>query len=138
LNKKLKSFLTKLSPILGAGAVGVCPLCWIGSASLLSFLGLGALIPLWQWLVFVFLGLGFIGFVFDFKAHNNIYPILMYLIGGYLLYIGRYVYIAAGLGEWPIWGAGGVLILVAVTSNKWQFKRMKICPKHDHINKEKI
>jgi len=33
----LKKVFTRLTPILGAGAIGVCPLCWIGSASLLTY-----------------------------------------------------------------------------------------------------
>jgi len=45
MNAKLKKVLTFLTPVLGAGAIGVCPLCWIGSASLLTYAGLGALIP---------------------------------------------------------------------------------------------
>lgn len=43
MNQFTKNLLTRLSPILGAGTIGVCPLCWIGSASLLTYLGLGHL-----------------------------------------------------------------------------------------------
>jgi hypothetical protein len=65
MNTKLQKVITFLSPILGAGAIGVCPLCWIGSASLLTYLGLGALIPWWRWIGFGLVAFGGIGFVLD-------------------------------------------------------------------------
>ena len=120
-----KKLLTQLSPILGAGAVGVCPLCWLGSASLLTYIGLGALIPVWQWIVFVFLGFGLIGFMFDYRSHKNIYPIILLFAGGILLYVGRYVFVGADFGYWQIWGSGTILILVAVVYNKKLFNKKK-------------
>ena len=119
----LKNILTKLSPILGAGAVGVCPLCWIGSASLLTYLGLGSLIPVWRWLVFVLLALSLVGFILDYRFHKNFYPLVLLTVGGILLYLGRYVYGGAGFTGWQIWGSGAVLILVAVIYNKRIFKQ---------------
>ena len=120
-----KKLLTQLSPILGAGAVGVCPLCWLGSASLLTYLGLGSLIPIWQGLVFVFLGLALIGFYLDYRSHKNIRPIVLLVVGATLLFIGRYVFVAANFGYWQIWGPGAVLILVAVVYNKKLFNKKK-------------
>lgn len=125
MKENWKKLLTQLSPILGAGAIGVCPLCWLGSASLLTYLGLGALIPVWQWVVFVFLGLGLIGFVLDYRSHKNIYPIILLIVGGILLYVGRYVFVGADFGYWPIWGLGAVIILVAVVYNKKLFNKKK-------------
>ena len=118
-----KNILTKLSPILGAGAVGVCPLCWIGSASLLTYLGLGSLIPVWRWLVFVLLTLSLVGFMLDYRFHKNFYPLTLLTVGGILLYLGRYVYGGAGFTGWQIWGSGAALILVAVVYNKTIFKK---------------
>ena len=118
-----KKFFSSLAPILGAGAVGVCPICWLGSASLLTYLGLGALIPIWQWLVFALIGLGLVGFLFDYKSHKNIRPVLLLLIGAILLYVGRYVFVDAGFGYWQIWGTGAILIIIAVVFNKREFKK---------------
>ncbi|MEX0931038.1 MAG: hypothetical protein WDZ68_01955 [Candidatus Paceibacterota bacterium] len=118
-------FATKFAPILGAGAVGVCPLCWLGSASLLTYLGLGALIPVWQGFVFVLIGIGLIGFLLDFRSHKNIKPILLLIAGAILLYVGRYFFIGADFGYWPIWGTGALLIVVAVILNKREFKKEK-------------
>ena len=118
-----KKFLSSLAPILGAGAVGVCPICWLGSASLLTYLGLGALIPIWQWLVLVLMGLGLVGFLFDYRSHKNIYPVLLLIVGAVVLYVGRYVFVGAGLGYWPIWGTGAILIVIAVIFNKREFKK---------------
>ena len=116
-----KTFLSRFAPILGAGAVGACPLCWIGSASLLTYLGLGALIPIWKWVVLIFLGLGLVGFAFDFRSHRNPYPLALLAAGGALLYLGRYVYGGIPFGGWQIWGPGAVLVLIAVFYNKKMF-----------------
>ena len=124
MNVSVKKIPTWLSPILGAGAVGVCPLCWIGSASLLTYLGLGALVPLWNWIILVLLGLGVVGFIFDYRAHKNPYPLVFLIAGGTLLYLGRYVFGGAGFGGWQIWVPGGLLVIGAVIYNKKQFSRL--------------
>ena len=79
-----KKIFTTLAPILGAGAISVCPLCWIGSASLLTYLGLGALIPAWRWLAFGLIALGAVGFIFDYRAHKNPKPLILLTLGAIL------------------------------------------------------
>ena len=111
-----------LAPVLGAGAIGVCPLCWIGSASLLTYLGLGALIPAWRWLAFGLIALGAVGFIFDYRAHKNPKPLILLALGAILLYVGRYVFLSTW-GAWPIWGIGGILIIAAVIYNKSFFRK---------------
>lgn len=118
-----KPFLSRLAPVLGAGAVGACPLCWVGSAALLTYLGLGALIPVWRKLAIGLLILGLVGFIFDFRSHRNPFPLALLIFGGGLLYLGRYVYGGAGFAGWPIWGPGAVLVLVAVIYNKRMFRK---------------
>lgn len=117
-----KKLLTTLSPILGAGAIGVCPLCWIGSSSLLTYLGLGALIPVWRSLAFGLIAIGAVGFIFDYRAHKNPKPLLLLVVGAVLLYIGRYVF-ASTWGAWWIWGPGAILIIAAVIYNKSLFRK---------------
>lgn len=120
---KIKKLQTMLLPVLGAGAVGACPLCWIGSASLLTYLGLGVLIPIWRQLAFAMLFIAGIGFVLDFRSHKNIVPLILLIAGGLLLYLGRYVYGGNDFAGWPIWGIGGILVLIAVFYNKSMFRR---------------
>lgn len=117
----VKKMFTRLAPLLGAGAVGACPLCWIGSASLLTYLGLGALIPVWRWIVGVLLGLRFVGFLFDYRSHKNVYPLVVLVAGGVLLYLGRYVFGVRGLAAGSSGGVGAVLVLFAIVYNKRQF-----------------
>lgn len=124
MNNLGRKLITRLAPILGAGAIGVCPLCWIGSASLLTYLGLGALIPWWRWIGFGFIVLGGIGFVLDYRFHKNPRPLIMLIVGGILLYIGRYVF-ASTWGAWWIWGPGALLIMSAVIYNKQQFSKQR-------------
>ncbi|MBI2641733.1 hypothetical protein HYW87_04030 [Candidatus Roizmanbacteria bacterium] len=118
----LRKLQTVILPILGAGAIGVCPLCWIGSASLLTYLGLGVLIPIWRQLAFGMLFIAGIGFLLDFRSHRNVIPLILLLIGGVFLYIGRYVFLSTW-GAWPIWGVGGLLVIGAVIYNKRLFRK---------------
>ncbi len=116
---------TIILPVLGAGAIGVCPLCWIGSASLLTYLGLASLIPIWRQLAFIMLFIAGVGFLLDFRSHKNIIPLILLTLGGILLYVGRYVFLSTW-GAWPIWGLGGMLIIVAVIYNKRLFVKPRI------------
>ncbi|MBI2459739.1 MAG: hypothetical protein HYV53_04290 [Parcubacteria group bacterium] len=120
-----KKLLTRLAPVLGAGAIGVCPLCWIGSASLLTYFGLGALIPVWRWIAFWFIALGAVGFIFDCRAHKNPKPLILLIIGAVLLYVGRYVFLSTW-GAWQIWGTGAILIIAAIIYNKKLFKKQNL------------
>ena len=120
--KLLTRIQTIFLPILGAGAVGVCPLCWIGSASLLTYLGLGVVIPIWRQLAFGMLFIAGIGFLLDFRSHRNVIPLILLILGGILLYIGRYIFLST-FGAWPIWGLGGLLVLGAVIYNKQLFNK---------------
>ncbi|MCR4263733.1 MAG: MerC domain-containing protein [Candidatus Roizmanbacteria bacterium] len=132
MNQTAKNILTRLTPILGAGAVGACPLCWIGSASLLTYLGLGVLIPVWQWIVSVFLALALVGFVLDYRSHKNFYPLVLLVIGGAILLYGRYGPLGGeGFTGWQVWGPGAILVLAAVIYNKRQFSKKS----HEHHEK---
>ena len=128
----IKKLQTILLPILGADAIGACPACWLGSASLLTYLGLGSLIPIWRQLAFGTLFIAGIGFVLDFRSHRNVTPFILLIIGGVLLYLGRYVYGGSDFIGWQIWGPGGLIVLVAVIYNRNLFKAYK------HIGHEKI
>lgn len=119
----MERLLKTLSPILGAGAVGACPLCWIGSASLLTYLGLGALIPIWRNMVLALLIGGGLGFLLDYRSHKNILPFIIFLAGATLLWSGRYVYGGPGFGGWPIWGLGSLLVIFAVIYNRRLFRK---------------
>lgn len=50
-----KKLLTMLAPVLGAGAIGVCPLCWIGLPPSLHIKIQSHLFCLFQALFFYFL-----------------------------------------------------------------------------------
>lgn len=117
-----RSMLSVASPVGSAAAVGVCPACLAASASALSWLGLGALIPVWRPIAFGLLALGILGFLRDFQKHRQALPLLLLVSGGILLYLGRYVFGGAGFGGWPIWGPGAILALVATVLNRRLFR----------------
>ena len=120
----LRRLQTILLPILGAGAIGVCPLCWLGSASLLTYLGLGAVIPFWRWIGFGFIAIAGVGFILDYRSHRNPYPLVLLILGAILLYVGRYVFLSTW-GAWPIWGTGAIVIILATIYNKRLFRKPK-------------
>ena len=135
MKEGFKKLLSLLSSILGIGAVGVCPLCWAASASFLSYIGLGILIPVWRKIALAFLILGTVGFVLDYRRHKNIIPLILLIFGGATLFMGRYVFVVQpklhifsgleGFSGWPIWGLGGVMIIGAVIYNRLLFKQPK-------------
>lgn len=116
--------LSILSPLTGTGGVGFCPACVAVSASVLSWLGLSALIPVWRPIAFTLLGLGLLGFALDWRVHRNPLPLSLLTVGGVLLYLGRYVYGGPEFGGWSIWGPGAVLAVAGVLTNRWLFRRL--------------
>lgn len=130
MNKVLRRILSFFSPLAGTGGVGVCPLCVVLSASVLTWLGFGALIPYWRAFSFVLLGLGFIGFLLDYRKHKNLLPVIVLVIGGVLLYLGRYVYGGRQFKGWPIWGPGGLLVIFAVFYNRYLFRKEALIEHH--------
>lgn len=135
MKEKFQKLLSLLAPLFGTGAVGVCPLCWAASASFLSYIGLGVLIPFWRKIALAFLILGTIGFVLDYRRHKNIIPLILLIVGGITLFVGRYVFVIQpklhifsgieGFAGWQVWGVGGILIIIAVIYNRLQFKKLK-------------
>lgn len=125
MNPVLRKTLSVFSPLLGTGGVGVCPACVSASAALLSWLGLGLLIPIWRPIAFGLLGLGVIGFTADFFHHRKPLPLFLLLFGSGLLYVGRYVYGGPQFGGWPLWLLGMALTITAVMLNRRQFRHVR-------------
>lgn len=92
---------------------------------MLTYVGLGGLIPYWRWLSFGLIGLGALGFVRDMKKHKKPWPIVLLFAGAVLLYFGRYVYGGPDFGGWPIWGLGAIAVVLAVIWNRMLFRRRK-------------
>lgn len=127
---QVSRLLSFFSPLLGTGGVGVCPACVAVSAALLSWLGLGFLIPIWRPIAFTLLALGLIGFLVDLRKHRNLLPLVLLIAGSFLLYLGRYVYGGPEFTGWPIWGPGALLVVAAVWWNRWLFRRLRLVSGH--------
>ncbi len=110
--------IMKNENISTTGAVGsvlgiaVCPLCLPFSATLLSSLGIGVVIPFWPLIIGLFFLLAVIGFVRSFQVHKKIIPLILLILGGIVLYVGRYV-----VGMDSVWITGAVFIVSAVVAN---------------------
>lgn len=117
--------LSWLSPLLGTGGVGVCPACVTASATLLSWLGLGILVPVWRPIALTLLGLGVIGFIVDWWRHQNPWPLALLVTGSFLLYVGRYVFGGPQFTGWELWLPGMVITITAVYFNRKQFRHFR-------------
>lgn len=130
-----------ISPVVGTGGIGFCPACVAASASILTWLGLGVLIPVWRPIAFSLLFLGLLGFILDWRKHRNIVPILLLIAGGALLYLGRYVFGGKNFGGWQIWLPGAFLVISAAFYNRRLFSKFGInlyrCPECGYLYREK-
>lgn len=112
-------------PAVFAIVLGVlCPLCFIGI--LLFTAGLGSvLITIVPWLkplLIIVITAALIGFIFSFKLHKNIIPLVLTLVAGSLIYYGNYVSYNPNLTY-----LGGFLIIGAVGLDWWLRRQVKEC-----------
>lgn len=78
------------------------------------------------------LGLSIVGFALDYRSHQTMYPLILLVLGGTLLYLGRYTFGGAGFTGWQIWVPGAIFVIIAVVYNKRQFSKPSHYP-HAHI-----
>lgn len=117
-NNQLKKLSTTLAPILGAGGIGACSISCMGSASLLTFIGLGAIAPFWWWISFGLILLGALGLIIDYNTHRKPWPLILLVLGGIVLYFGRYYVNGEEYLDWLVWGLGAILIITSVFYNR--------------------
>ncbi len=105
------------TPLLGAIGMGLCPVL---TATALSTVGLGILAPIWMWLSTALLIAGLVGYSLDYRYHHQSAPVILFVSGGLLLWVGRYSPLGGtGWEGWPLWGSGGLLVLAAFALNLW-------------------
>ncbi len=107
-----KEALSNTGAIGSVAGIAACPLCVPFFTSLLASFGLGALIPFWQPIVGVFFAIALYGFISAFRIHRQVSPLLLLIIGGALLWMGRYI-----VGEDLVWIAGAIFMTVAIFLN---------------------
>ena len=101
--------------LLGAIGMGLCPVL---TATALSTIGLGVLAPIWMWLSAALLVAGLVGYALDYRYHRQIAPVILFVVGGLLLWVGRYSPLGGtGWQGWQLWGSGGLLVLTAFALN---------------------
>ncbi len=79
--------------ITSAAFGALCPICYIGPA--LASAGMGSTL-FFTALYFKYVLLGLIafsalGYFFNYRTHKNIFPLLLTIIGGFLMYYGQYI-----------------------------------------------
>ena len=122
---KAKDNLTGIPAILAIVLGVLCPLCFIGvlllSAGLSSILV--AIVPWLRPLLVVVIIIALAGFTLSFRLHKNIFPLIITLVAGGLMYYGNYISYNTNLTY-----LGGFLIVTAVASDWWFRKQIKDCP----------
>ncbi len=113
---KRKTFLAPAGSFGSVLAVTLCPICKPALAAFLASIGLGIIVheSVMQSILIVFLILTFAGLFWScLKVHRKIIPLILGVILGILLYVGRYVY----FGSWEnnILTYGSLAGLVAVS-----------------------
>ena len=94
-NSSSKGWVAQLGAFSSALIVGLCPVCLPAMGAFLSSIGLGFLVSdsILRPILWVFLGLAVFGFIWSYlKEHGDWRPMMLGLITGFFLYIGRYVY----------------------------------------------
>lgn len=115
--------------MIGSGAsatVGVaCPACWPALGSLLGSLGLSALATtaVLKPLLLLFLIIAAVGFVRGYRAHNVPWPMVAGLVGGSLLYIGKWVVFNSPL----FYGGVALLITASITDTVLRRRTSSTC-----------
>lgn len=122
--KGKKEHLTGIPAILAIVLGVLCPLCFIGA--LLFTAGLGSvliiIVPWLKPLLIIVIALALIGFIFSFKLHRNILPLVLTLVAGWLIYYGNYISYNTNLTY-----LGGFLIVTAVVSDWWFRRQVEEC-----------
>lgn len=120
--KYKKKLADQVAPIAGVTGIAVCPICIPVVASVMSYIGLAGIVPFFPRLSMALLGIGLIGFFFDYKKHGSVAPSMMLFAGALVLYLGRYHY-----GDSVVWITGIFLILFGVYHNRRILKSKTSC-----------
>ena len=116
------------SSMIGSGAsttlAVVCPACWPALGSLLGSLGLSTLAStaVLKPLLAVFLVVAAVGFVRGYRAHGVPWPMVGGLVGGSLLYIGKWVVFNS-----PLFYIGVALLITASITDTVLRRRASSC-----------
>lgn len=122
--KTKKEHLTGLPAILAVVLGVLCPLCFIAPLLITAGLSttLALLVPWFKPLLVLSLVITVIAFAISFRLHRNVFPLILAIIGGGLMYYGGYVRFEQNLIY-----LGGVLLIVSVSLDFWYRKRVKNC-----------
>ena len=124
-----------ISSIIASGASAtvavVCPGCWPALGSLLGSLGLSASAStaILQPLLVIFLVVAAVGFVRGYRAHSVPWPMVAGLVGGSLLYIGKWV-----VFNFPLFYVGVALLITASIADTVLRRRTRSCSTNGQCN----
>lgn len=128
--KRKKGWLATLGSIGSAITVGFCPICIPAIGTLLSVIGLGFLVneSVLQPLLIALILLAWFGYFWSYiKEHRVIYPLMLGVLAGVSLYVGRYIYLGGLLNAALMYG--GVISMIG--ASVWNIilrKRRVSCP----------
>lgn len=122
--KAKKDHLIGIPAILTIVLGILCPLCFIapllitaGLSSVLAFV-----VPWFKPLLIVSLSLAMMAFSISARVHKNLFPLILTIVGGGLMYYGGYIRFEKNLIY-----IGGVFLIVSVILDFWFRKKAKDC-----------
>src|SRR3990167_8160142 len=91
--KDKKEHLTGVPAIVAVILGVLCPLCFIAPLLITAGLGttLALLVPWFKPLLIIALILAVVAFVISFRVHKNLFPLVLVILGGSLMYYGGYI-----------------------------------------------
>lgn len=128
--RKKKNWLATLGSFGSAITVGLCPICLPAVGALLSAVGLGFLAneAVLRPLLIAFILVAWFGYAWSFlREHGVIFPLIIGILAGISLYVGRYVYLGGTLNAVLMYG-GVVAMMGASIWNLVLRKRRANCP----------
>jgi len=125
---KKSGFLSAFGSFGSALTVGLCPICIPAIGAFLSSIGLGFLVSesvlLPVLLIFLTITIG--GLLFSYlKEHRKIAPLVIGVLMGLSLYLGRYVYFGAVINQVLMYG--GIAGIVAVSFWNLRLRKQVSC-----------
>jgi len=122
--KDKKEHLTGVPAIVAVIFGVLCPLCFIAPLLITAGLGttLALLVPWFKPLLIIALILAVVAFVISFRVHKNLFPLVLVILGGSLMYYGGYIRFEQNLIY-----LGGVLLIASVSLDWWLRRQDRNC-----------
>lgn len=127
--KAHSGLLSAIGSLGSAITVGLCPICIPAFGAFLSAIGLGFLVneSILYPVLLIFLSTTIGGLFWSYrKEHGNIFPLILGILSGTAIYIGRYIYLGALINQVLMYG--GIVGIIGVSLLNLKLRKQRACP----------